>query len=166
VVRDDRVFEVETHDARVHVLGTTFNVRAWRGEFEGATTVSLESGAVVLVPIADPGNAVEIAPGETWRVGTESGAVPVRYTVPVDVAASWRVGDLIFHDRRLDTIISDVERRFGVRILIAPDNAGSQRFSVALREPRDVETVLSDIAAAVGLRYRERSDGFELFRQD
>ena len=164
VVRDERPFEVNTFDASVRVLGTRFNVRAWRLGLEAGTTVALESGSVVLLPIERPGAAVTLSPGESWRI-SETGVDQLSgVSTTVADATAWRDGDFVYRDTPIAVVIADVERRYGIRIQVTPPGAGSERFSMALRQPKDAESVLSDIAAAVGMNYRARSDGFELFR--
>jgi ferric-dicitrate binding protein FerR (iron transport regulator) len=166
VIRDERPFEVNTYDASVRVLGTRFNVRSWRHALEVGTTVALESGSVVLVPVQKPAAAVTLSPGQSWRVGSSGPDMLSEELVSVADATAWRDGDLVYRDTPIAVVIADVERRYGVRVLVNPPGAANERFSLALRQPKSAADVLSDIAAAVGMSYRERSDGFELFREN
>jgi ferric-dicitrate binding protein FerR (iron transport regulator) len=151
-------FVVRTFDAEVTVLGTRFGVRAWPGEGE-MTTVALVSGSVRL---ASGGAAVVLQPGEVGHAadgallaGAEAGGV--------EAALAWRGGDLVFKDRPLDVILNDVARRFGIEVAVQPASLGRRRVSVALRDPTSAGAVVRDLATALGLRYRARAGGFELY---
>ena len=155
-------FVVETFNAEVRVLGTRFGVRAWRG-LEHATTVALETGRVVLTPRAAPDQAVEMAPGETRRVlGIEAVALAAP-ALSVDEATAWRRGDFFVKDQPVDEILHDVERRFAVDLRYDPATLGQRRLSLKITQPKDAEAVVRALATALGLQYRERTDGFAIF---
>jgi ferric-dicitrate binding protein FerR (iron transport regulator) len=61
-------FIVQTFNAEVTVLGTTFNVKAWPTSLDPATTVTLESGRVALNVLDRPDEAVQMDPGQTRRI--------------------------------------------------------------------------------------------------
>lgn len=161
VAEAEAPFVVETFDAAVTVLGTRFGVRAWPGEDEAATTVALVSGRVLLAPAADPDAAVVLTPGQRGRVA--GSAAPAIEAGGVSDALAWRTGDLVYKDSPLGVILADVERRFGVGVVPSPPTLAQRRVSVALRAPASAEAVVRDLAAALGLRYRARADGFELY---
>ena len=151
-------FVVRTFDAEVTVLGTRFGVRAWPAEGE-ATTVALVSGRVRLT--AGDGASVMLRPGEVGHAA--AGASPLADAGGVEAALAWRAGDLVFKDRPLDVILNDVGRRFGVGVTAEPASLGLRRVSVALRDPASAEAVVRDLATALGLRYRARAGGFDLY---
>ena len=64
---DGRPFRVETFNATVEVLGTTFDVRAWGHAAAPETAVALVEGSVRLADAQ--GRAVVLAPGQSSRVG-------------------------------------------------------------------------------------------------
>ena len=160
VTHSSTPFVVRTFDASVTVLGTTFGVRAWPDDPEPATTVALETGRVRLTGAAHPEEELILAPGEVARVQADAG--PTRLsTEAVTDRTAWRQGDFVYKDQPLGLVLRDVERRFGVRIT-APEDLSRRHVSVALRTPGSADEVVRDLATALGLRYRARSDGFEL----
>jgi ferric-dicitrate binding protein FerR (iron transport regulator) len=155
-------FSVEAEDARIEVLGTRFNVRAWPDERE--TTVTLVEGSVRLIPAATPSEAVVMTPNSRSRVG--GGGQQIE-TVPVspDAAIEWRDDQLVYKDERLGHVLSDVGRRFGVRIEVSPE-LRNRRVSVSLHHPASAEAVMRDLGLSLSLRYRPLADGFEIYPAD
>lgn len=161
VVEAERPFVVETFNARIRVLGTRFNVRAWQGGYEDGTTVSLESGRVELASTKAAAAPVVMEPGQTHHVGPDASIASGQVTL--EIATAWRRGGLVYKDQRLGVILQDVERRFGVDIRLEPAHLATVRYSLGLHEPRSAEGVIRDLALAVGLRYRETAAGFEMY---
>ena len=156
VVPDGRPFVVETFNAEVEVLGTTFDVLAWpRG---GETAVALLEGAVRLR--SDAG-AVRLEPGEVSRV--EGAGAP---TPPVDAdvgaAAAWRAGGFSVVDARLAAVTAAVEARFGRSVALDPGVDAGRRLTLFLPTAETADAVLGDVAAYLGLRLQVTSDGFTL----
>jgi ferric-dicitrate binding protein FerR (iron transport regulator) len=161
VAAETRPFIVETFNARIRVLGTRFNVRAWQGPYEEGTSVSLEAGRVELAPRAGTAQPVVMAPGET-RLVRQAASYTLDQITPED-ATAWRRGELVFKDQPLGVILRDVERRFALDIKLVPRALATVRLHLALREPRSAEDVVRDLALANGLRYRETATGFEMY---
>ena len=165
VAEAPRPFVVHTFNAQVRVLGTRFGVRAWPDGLEASTTVALESGRVALASLAAPSQPVTMAPGETRRVAADlSLESPFsRPDLSVAEATSWRQGDLFFKNQPLSVVLRDVERRFGVRLQVEPTLLRERRVFLALRRPIGAEATVRDMSIALGLRYRETSDGYTLY---
>lgn len=164
VVEEERPFIVHTFNARVAVLGTQFNVRAWSQSMDPGTTVTLESGRVALAPAEHPDQAVELEPGQTRRMAEQADEPASPDTVSIAWATAWRTGDLVFKDQWLGVILEDVERRFGIDLALEASSLREKRLSYALRNPAaNAEFVIRDICRALGLNYRETSIGYELY---
>jgi ferric-dicitrate binding protein FerR (iron transport regulator) len=153
----DRLFVVETFNATVTVLGTRFNVRAWT-DVEASTFVTVESGQVRVAP--EQGGGVVLAAGESVRIATDIDSV----AVSVGDAVAWRQGDLIYKHRMLGAILDDISRQFDVAVRLDPTIAETTHLTLALRDPADAESVVRDLAGSLGLQYRARSNGYELYR--
>ena len=158
-----RPFVVETFNAEVRVLGTRFNVRAWPGTLEPATTVALETGRVTLAPAGQPDAAVAMAPGETRRVGTPTSAAPDPAELSVADATAWMRGDLVFKNQFVGVILGDVARHFAIDLRMPLPAFRQKQLNLAFRQPEDAETVVRDIAFALGLQYRETSNGYTFY---
>ena len=66
-------------------------------------------------------------------------------------------------DERLADIVDELALRFDTGIRILDDAARDVRLSVYYADVRSLESVLSDLATQQDLRYRQTSDGWELF---
>ena len=163
VERDEAPFVVETYNARVRVLGTAFNVRAWAGE--GETSVAVVEGRVrvegeaAVSGAGGAGGAVEVVPGERAVVGL---GVPAAEPVDAKRAASWRKGGVAFEDRPLGAVLDEVERRYGVSIEAAPRAPLGVRVSAHYAERPALGALLGDLGAAAGARFTAEGDGYRV----
>ncbi len=165
VVKSDRPFVVETFNASVQVLGTTFNVRAWDNEPAPQTKVSLLTGRVALAGLHADAEASKqtLLPGQTGVVDGFSVAITGADTVQVSRATAWRSGNFFFSDEWLGAILNDVERRFDIDIRVTPADLLNTRLKFAREKPESAEAVVNDISTTLGLQYRETSTGYEIF---
>lgn len=162
VAKESRPFIVETFNAQVEVLGTRFNVKAWPDGIAQTTTVTLEAGRVALSALTRPEEAVMMQPGETRSVGPAAAPSPPD-TVATHQALAWRTGALFYHDELLGVVLEDLERRFGVTLILQAPSLHRTRVSFSKHAPPDAETVIRDLCAGNGLKYRATTTGYELY---
>jgi transmembrane sensor len=163
VAHDGRPFIVETFDAAVTVLGTTFNIRAWPDDLTPGTAVTLATGRVQLEALVEAVPPVILEPGQTATVVAGRIEVSAPDSAIVDLMLAWRKGDFIYRDHQLGTILTDIERRFDTRLQITSPHLLATRLSVSIRKPETAEALIRDLCGALGLQYRETRDGFELY---
>ena len=163
VAKETRPFIVHTFNAQVTVLGTRFNVRAWSRSIDPATTVALETGRVALAPTGRPDQAVELEPGQIHRIGQIAHELTPPDTEALARAMAWQNGDLLFKDQWLGVILEDVERRFDVTLTAHPASLHRRSLELAIRNPANAEAVIRDICTALNLRFRETSNGYEIY---
>lgn len=163
VVKEDRPFVVHTFNARVIVLGTRFNVRAWSRSMDPGTTVALESGRVALAPAHSPEQVVALEPGQMHRIARDLQEPSPPDTVAIAQATAWRNGDFIFIDQWLGVILEEAERRFAVELTLEPLTLRERSLTFTPRNPASAEVVIRDLCVALGLSYRETSNGYELY---
>lgn len=164
VEEDSRPFVVRTFNADVRVLGTRFNVRAWPYDSARSTLVTVIEGRVALSPRKTTGDAVQLKPGETRRVKTDRDKPIVPLDISPDEVTAWRRGDLIAKDEPLGQVLREVERRFAIDLRVNPSSLQRERINIALRQPENGEAVIRDLSRALGLKYRETSTGFVLYK--
>lgn len=155
VAEGERTFRVETFNATVSVLGTSFNVRAVRDGRRPSTSVVLESGIVQL----EAGEAVVLRPGEMSDVDRD-GVPRAPKRAPLEAFTAWRSGGFAMIDKPLYAVMEELERRFGVEISLQEADPGRDTISVHLPRAASAESVLADVCAAVGCRYDPRPGGF------
>ena len=163
VKKEDRPFVVETFNARVNVLGTSFNVRAWHQDVERKTTVALQTGRVHLESVDKSIEPVFLDPGEQARVSVRGVHKSEADTVLTNRSASWREGDFFFSEEWLGSVLSDVARRFDTQIRVEKESIRRNRVKLSLKQPNSEEVVLENICTSLGLKYRETAEGYEVF---
>ena len=151
----DVPFVVETLHARVEVLGTAFNVRAW----DEQTTVALVEGRVALsgagletTPMT-AGDALRLAPG-----------LPAPEAVPTDVAraSAWRSGSLAFEGMPLGAVLAEVERRYAVSFAPEAGTPLGANVSAFYAQRPALDVLLGDLGAAAGVQFTPSADGYLL----
>jgi len=167
-----RTFRVETSNAVVDVLGTTFSVRSRaRGETP-ITEVVLTSGRVRLSASATDtavagGRSVVLADaGQQSRVEGRDAAPSSPQALDLKYAAAWRKGGFAVRSAPLPAVLRELELQFGTTIRLGVPVA--QTDTMTLHYARDVrlDDVLRDIAVVQGLSYRKMNRGYEFVPYD
>ena len=158
-----RPFEVRTFNGSIEVLGTAFNVRAWKSSVDPATVVALQHGRLLLRPAE--GAPVEMAPGEVRRIGGRRATEAAVDTLLARSATAWRNGDLIFRDEWLGVVLEEIERRFAVDIELHSNELMNREITWAERNATDVTAVLDNLCRALGVRYRRTAQGYEIYHR-
>ena len=150
-------FTIETFNATVTVLGTSFNVRAVPDAAEAETTVSVETGIVEVVAKNAPDNAVRLEAGQATRVVRAEALSPLPR-----VAATWR--QFVFINQPLGAMFDEIERRFGIEIT-ASDQIRAHLHNIKT-QATSAEQLVGELCGSViskKLRYRATANGFEVF---
>ena len=166
VVEGERPFRVETFNARVEVLGTTFNVRAWKGDAEEATVVTLTSGRVEVAPKTSEALPVVLAPGQTSVVLGDTAAARAPVPARLSRTLAWRSGGLAFADQPLGSVAGALERRFDVEIRLASPELAALPITYFNAHPPSASSVLADVLHVHRLRFRRTADGFLILGEE
>ena len=141
VARDiSRPFVVETVQAKVSVLGTSFDVCAYAEE--GKTWTTLEEG-VVEVESMDKGEKVRMVPGE--QVCLTGGKGMEKYKVETALFTAWRSGRLVFKDMRLEDLMRNLARWYDVKVEFYREEAKDIVFTGDVKKYEDLNEVLEII---------------------
>ncbi|GAB4517930.1 MAG: FecR family protein [Parvularculaceae bacterium] len=139
-----RPFNVDLGAGIATATGTAFNV--WRngahsvvGVTEGTVRVSARV-AIAAGDSAAPGTVSEadfrtLTAGEEMAVTADAGLGEPRRVDPAQIA-SWRDGRLIFMSDPLSKVITDINRYYAMRIVIADDAVAEMLFSGTVRQDR------------------------------
>jgi len=122
-----RPFIIVAGDRRIRVVGTEFNVL----RHESRLTVTLRRGSLDVLPMrVGTVEPVRLSPGQelTHNEGQTGSAVR---TVNADNAFAWQTGHLIYHDRPLEDVVSDLNRYFELPLRV-DKNASALNFSGVL----------------------------------
>lgn len=163
VVKAAAPFSVETFNARIDVLGTTFNVETWPSD--GETRVTLASGRVQIARVGAAEESVVLdEPGQFVRVTTAIQPPTPPQTTRLEHTLAWRTGSFAVYKQPLPAIFERLERRFNVAITVRDAASMTDSLTLFYSEPTDVESIVNDICTAKGLKYQATSQGFAVFR--
>ena len=136
----ERAFEVRSGALVTRVLGTEFEVDAYRDAADVQVTV--RSGRVSVRPLADSGAPAQVV-GPRERVTVRGSAVRVERGVDVDALTGWTDGRLDFDAVPLRRVVPELERWFQVRIELSDPALGDRRLTASFRNESLDETLRS-----------------------
>ncbi|RZL38536.1 MAG: DUF4974 domain-containing protein, partial [Pedobacter sp.] len=105
-------FVVFAEDQTVTVLGTHFNINAYRNEYVSKTTL-LEGSVQVSCLWKDYGKTVVLRPGEQSNVDRRGLSVE---TVDAEDAIAWKNGVFLFKDADINTVMKSIARWYNVEV--------------------------------------------------
>lgn len=129
-------FWVETDRQQVQVLGTHFNVNAYKDEPNVKTT--LLEGSVKVT--AHNGQSAHLKPGELAVLS----ATLVVQKADVDQELAWKNGDFIFKAETLESALRQISRWYNVAIE-CPERLGKLRFNGMISRKQPLSTIIEMI---------------------
>lgn len=155
----ERPFYVRTREACVRVLGTAFNVMAYKED--ACVEVALLRGKV---SFDVEGEEFVLEPGEIAMLNRESGNTAVRKG---DVAAivDWTTGRFNFEDISLSELVVKLERWYGVKFVFGNEAGKSLRFSGAVTKYRSLDYVLGIITKTTSVRFKENGESIVIYSE-
>ena len=165
VAHTDQTFTVSTFNADVQVLGTQFNVRAWPDEPEQESTVSLMSGRVAVYKTDDADVSVMLEEKGHMAV-VRSAEMISRSPDSVDIESilSWRERGLLIKSKTLETVFSELERRYDVTISVEDQEILNDSLTMLFAKPEGIESILNGICVERNLKFRRTSRGYVIYR--
>jgi len=143
------VFKVLNAGQEVEVLGTIFNIEAYRNENEINTT--LVEGAIALTVQE---SRELLSPKEQLRYFRDSGSYAVQ-EVNVDKEIAWINGEFSFDDDSLEEVMRVLSRWYDVEIKIASDSkTKQQRFKGRLSRNQAIEKILTSLKKTNNVDYQ------------
>ncbi len=161
-----RPFLVSSTTARVRVVGTAFNVRAYAAE--DSVEVSVSHGRVWLSRLAGPADSVLLTAGTraalTAADAPGSRPATLRRTVAADANfRAWQTDTLRFRDATVAHVARTLRAAFGTRIALDSPGLGRCRFTGTFAHPQP-EQVLAVLALATGSQAETRPAGGYVLR--
>lgn len=152
-------FRVHTPSMQIKVLGTKFNLKAYRDEI---SRVTLTEGAVEVT--AGRGEKLTLKPHEQAYYSDRSGLTLLTGIDP-DLASGWRKGELVFTRECLDNIVRELQRKFDVCIRIDDPSLRSQRFNCRVAPGASAIQVLDLLKKTRALDYRIQQDTIRILKK-
>ena len=151
VVRDVcRPFVVNANGLRTRVLGTSFNVKAYRDEQSVFTTLVEGSVLVEVTGNGDePVARIMLEPGmqAAWQEGDR--AISVQPVNAANVAA-WKDGKFIFTEEDLEKVLRVLSRWYGVNFICKDSQMEKYTFNGLINKDEKLESVLENLTLTGG----------------
>jgi ferric-dicitrate binding protein FerR (iron transport regulator) len=153
IARDEsRPFIVHTSNATIQVLGTSFNIKAYKNEPE--MNVAVVRGKVSVTSKDAQGDVASstILEKDQWATYQKSGSLSEKGTGDVWEYVAWKEQVLVFNDKPFSEVARTLERWYGVQI----DIEDEELKSVELKgEHKNVslEQVLQSIQFVLGIDF-------------
>ena len=153
-----RPFLIGVGESQVRVVGTAFNIR----RDASSTRVSVSRGIVQVADIGDATRAVRLTVGQSaFRDDATDQVVVSRQGA--GEAQAWRAGRLIYNDRPLAEVATDLSRAFATPVTVAGD-ASALRFTGVL-ELGDEGRVITRLEAFLPVTAYRAANRVELRRR-
>ena len=154
VQRDtQKPFVIETDEAQIKVLGTSFNLRAYPNEEQEELVVA--TGKVAFTAAEGTAKAI-ITLGYAASLNRKSNTI-TKQRVSDENAWAWKSGRLQFKDQPLKEMLPDLERYYGVKLQLQNAALGDCRYTGSFHQA-GLEEVLQVLAATLQLAYEEQNN--------
>ena len=149
-------FIVETAQQTLQVLGTHFNINAYK-EHQAVTTTLLE-GSVELFASAE-GNRLSPSGKERIRLKPNQQSILNRdgiavKTVNAQDAIGWKNGLFVFNDEPLQNIMDDVARWYNVEVVYMPEVAKDEKYYGSITRYDKVSNVMRALEETKGIHFK------------
>lgn len=141
-----RPFKVVSDDQVVEVLGTHFNVNAYRDEANIKTTLAEGS-----VKVSSDGVSNTITPGQQVRLSRKSHAMNI-VAVDTEAAISWKDGLFVFNDEDIHSIMRKISRWYGVEVVFQNDI--NEKFGGVISKFENVSQVLKILEVTETIHFK------------
>jgi transmembrane sensor len=145
----DKPFVVQTGNQEIRVFGTSFNVRSYEGT--GFIETTLVEGSLG-VSIQNSNEIQMLRPGEQFR-NSLAGGKNILQKVDTHHYEAWKEGKLIFRNKPLGEIASDLERWYNVRIKFEQEEIKDYRFSGTILKYKPIDQILEAIKLTSPIRF-------------
>ena len=145
----DKPFVVQTGNQEIRVFGTSFNVRAYEGT--GFIETTLVEGSLG-VSLQNSNETQMLMPGEQFR-NSLNGGKNILQKVDTHQYEAWKEGKLIFRNKPLGEIASDLERWYNVKIRFQQEEIKDYRFSGTILKYKPIDQILEAIKLTSPIRF-------------
>ncbi|MBN9380212.1 MAG: FecR domain-containing protein [Chitinophagaceae bacterium] len=145
---DHKPFIVHTGKLTITVLGTAFNIKAYKDQPNIAVTVT--QGKVKVEN--DRHSLGIVTPNQQIMVDAGSGEVK-QATVDAEAVTQWQRKELIFDDMPLDEVVVALKMRFNVTVDFADQALKKSRITASFINNEPLEQVLEVITKVNKIRY-------------
>lgn len=145
-------FEVKADQLNIQVLGTKFNVSAYKDDKQ--SHIVLVEGAVSLSSAVEPGEKSVLRPGFKGAVNNETPDSIFIKKVDIKRYTDWLSGGIVFRDTAFDEIIRTLSRNYNVVIESNYNSLNAKKFTASFNKNIEgIDDILESIAEIYPFTY-------------
>lgn len=160
IEKDARPFIIHTSDLTIEVLGTTFNVNAYKTNPSINTTL-VEGSLQVRLP--DNPEAILLKPENNLSLNKATHEVSVRQ-VDTGIYTAWIKGEFVFRNQPLKDIFAQLERWYDFTVIYENREIEEMRFTGSAGKTKPLNYLLNQIQSVTDIKYKKEGDKFFLYR--
>lgn len=149
-----RPFRVLANSIHTLVLGTHFNIEAYKGESE--TRITLTEGKLALQLPDGSDSAIMLTPGKRLLYRHQQRSANTESVIGIS-EADWKNGAIVLKDLPAAEVFHRLERRFGKKIMFDPSLFEAKRFTATYYQ-QDLTTILKNMAFIHGFDFEVKAD--------
>ncbi|RXQ87851.1 DUF4974 domain-containing protein [Ancylomarina salipaludis] len=132
-------FVIDVMGTKVEVLGTSFNVKAYKEDENVVTT--LVEGSVKVRSSGFKAKTMMLEPGQQAVVSEKSGAIKMQ-NVDVNLFTSWREGVFLFKDERIEDIMTELSRWYDLKVFYKNQSIKEYRFGGHFNRNSEIGSIM------------------------
>ena len=135
----EKPFIVNFNEKKIRVLGTEFNVKAYKSE--DFDLVTLVEGSIRLI---SEHNNVELIPNQQAIIAHSNNNMQIK-TVEGNLFTAWKDNIYLYKNQPLNTIVRDLERDFDIKVFYQNQDLKHKKFSLKISRKLSYESIFSAI---------------------
>lgn len=158
VPNPERPFIVKSDKLSTRVLGTSFDVRAYKGE--ETASVSVATGKVEVSKEIDKGDPIRITqltPQQELVINTEKDETYIDIVSTYDIGA-WRKDQLVFRNNTYREVVARLEEHYEVKIEVTGNELNNCRVMASFNEGATLKDVLKLLSISNAFKYKVDGD--------
>ncbi len=152
-------FIVKTDLLEINVLGTSFNVSAYKNDPD--QSVVLATGSVSIKELSEK-TSTRIKPNQQYLIDKSTKKHQLNKVDVLD-HISWKYGFLTFKNERLTNVIKKVERYYNVSVNYYELSTGNTTFSGKLDLKENIEEILRVLAITAPIEYKINENEINIY---
>ena len=155
VKNPEQPFVIASGDVDVKVLGKTFNYKAY-GNTECVELILLEGSVQVDIDADTHIKHLMLHPGEMIQYDRKSGEIEMKSFQPHQYKSFHEHGAIHFFNLRLSDITSDLERLFGVKVVLLDEKLAETRYFAWFSNNETLDQILDGINVDGKMKFFKR----------
>lgn len=153
----EQPFIIASGDVDVKVLGTTFNFKAYDNT-ECVELILLEGAVQVDIDANTRTKHIQLHPGEMVQYDRKSGEIEMKDFQPHLYKGFHNDGSIHFFNLRLSDIASDLERLFGVKVVLLDEKLADTRYFAWFSNNETLDQILDGINVDGRMKFRKKDN--------